>query len=179
MKQVQEYWPPILQEIKEFQEIAKAENPELEKVWQEVDNLIDDQFIETATERGIARRERILGIATFADDDLETRRFRIYARWNDKLPYTYRVLENKLIQLCGEDGYLMNLNVDAYSLEIRVELIRKRMLDEVALLAKLMVPANILLTVDLRYNQHSRLARYTHGDLRNYTQDQLRNEVLS
>lgn len=179
MKQVQEYWPGVLQEVKEFQEIANAENPELELVWQEVRDLINDQFIETATEKGIARRERILKITPFADDDLESRRFRVLTRWNDKLPYSYKVLIEKLNQLCGEDGYTITLNAGEYLLHIRIELIKKRMFDEVEKLARRMAPANLIIKVDLRYNQHMTLAKFTHAQLSRYTHEQLRNEVIS
>ncbi|KXG78297.1 putative phage tail protein [Thermotalea metallivorans] len=176
MKPVEAYWPLILQEIREMKEIAKAENSELEAVWQTVEDLIDDQFIETATERGIARREKILKITPFADDTLETRRFRIQARWNDKLPYTYRTLQSKLDQLCGEDGYEMTLG--AYSLGIKIELTKKRMFDEVEKLVKQMAPTNLVLSVELRYNQHSRVGQLTHGQLQMYTHKNIRNEVI-
>lgn len=179
MKQVQEYWPDNLKELKEFKEIAATENPELEAIWQAADHLMDDQFIQTATERGIARREKILKITPFADDDIESRRFRVLANWNSKLPYTYRVLINKLDSLCGKDGYAVALNSGNYTLNIKIELTGKRMFDEVGKVARQMIPANILLTVELRYNQHSTLAGFTHDRLAAYTHEQLRNEVIS
>jgi hypothetical protein len=179
LKQIQEYWSDVLKDIREFEEIAKAINPEIEVIWQAVRNLMDDQFIQTATERGIARREKMLGITQFADDTLESRRFRVLARWNDKLPYTYRVLQSKLDQLCGVDGYEMILDAGSYSLKIKVELVVKRMFEEVEKIAKKMLPANILLSVELRYNQYFKLSEFTHGQLSNYTHNQIRNEVIS
>lgn len=179
MMQVQEYWPEILREVKEFKEIASAENPELEMLWQEIKNMLDDQFISTATEKGIVRREKILNVTPFADDTLETRRFRLKGLWNEKLPYTYRVLKNKLDSLCGADGYAISLNAGDYSLDIKVELTVKRMFDEINKMARQMVPANIVVTVELRYNQHITLANFTHGQLRQYTHYHLRNEVIS
>lgn len=179
MKQIQEYWPSILQEIEEFQEMANTENIEFEGLQDAIENLIDDQFIQTATERGIARREKIYKITPFADDSLETRRFRVLARENDKLPYTYRVLENKLNQLCGENGYVMTLNAGEYTLNIKIELVVKRMFDEVDKLARKMAPANLVITVELRFNQHLTLSKFTHAQLSQYTHKQLREEVIS
>ena len=179
MKQIQEYWPSVLQEIEEFKELANAENIEINGLKESITNLIDDQFIETATERGIARRERIFKITPYADDNLETRRFRVLARENDKLPYTYRVLENKLNQLCGENGYVMTLNAGEYTLNIKIELVVKRMFDEVDKLARKMAPANLIITVELRYNQHLTLAKFTHAQLSQYTHKELREEVIS
>lgn len=178
MKQVGEYYPDILREIKEFVELANTENPELEAVWQATSDLLDDQFIQTATEKGIARREKILKITPYADDSLDDRRFRVLALWNDKLPYTYRVLQNKLNQLCGDGHYAMTLDAGVYTLDIKLELTRKRMFDEVAKLSRQIVPANIVITVELRYNQYVDLYNKTHGQLRPYKHDQLRNEVI-
>lgn len=179
MKQIQEYWPSVLQEIEEFKELANAENIEINGLKESITNLIDDQFIETATERGIARRERIFKITPYADDSLETRRFRVLARENDKLPYTYRVLENKLNQLCGENGYVMTLNAGEYTLNIKIELVVKRMFDEVDKLARKMAPANLVITVELRFNQHLTLSKFIHAQLSQYTHKQLREEVIS
>ncbi|MCF6464214.1 putative phage tail protein [Clostridium sp. Cult1] len=179
MKRVEEYYPNVLHDIEEYMEIAKTENPELEIAWQSVIDLTDDQFIETATERGVARREKILKITPFADDDLESRRFRVLARENDKLPYTYRVLVNKLDQLCGKDGYVMTRNLGKHTLKIKIELTKKRMFDEVDKLARRMAPANLIITVELRYNQHLTLAKFTHAQLSQYTHKELREEVIS
>lgn len=178
MKQVKEYWPEQLKEIEEFKEIDTVENPELNLIWESINGLMDDQFIQTATESGIARREKILKIVPFADDTLETRRFRVLTRWNDKLPYTYRVLLSKLDQLCGENGYTIDLNNNEYTLNIKIELVKKRMFDEVNIMARRISPANLVIKVELRYNQHSTLRNFTHRQLSSYTHKQLREEAL-
>ena len=176
---IKDLWPPIIQELEEFQKIAEIEELYFEQLKQEIQNIVDDQFIQTATEKGIARREKMLKISPFADDTLETRRFRVQGVWNDKLPYTYRVLLERLDSLCGPDGYVMELNAGEYSLNIKIELTKKRMFDEVVKISRQMVPANIAITVELRYNQHLTLANFTHEQLSQYTHYQLRNEVIS
>ena len=178
MTKIIDLWPLIMQELREFQKIAEIEDSLFEQLKQEIESIVDDQFIQTATERGIARREKMLKISPFADDTLETRRFRVQGIWNDKLPYTYRVLLERLDSLCGPDGYVMELNVGEYSLNIKIELTRKRMFDEVVRITRQMVPANIVITVELRYNQHLTLANFTHGQLEQYTHYELRNEVI-
>jgi hypothetical protein len=178
MREIQSYWIDELKNVEEFKEIANVQNPEIKLLWDTVANLLDDQFIETATQRGIVRRESILKITPFADDTLETRRFRVSSRWNDQLPYSYRVLENKLNQLCGKDGYTMALNNNQYTLNIKIELTQKRMFNEVQILSRKIVPSNMIIKVELRYNQHSKLANFTHRQLSAYTHAQLREEVL-
>ena len=179
MTKIADLWPPIMQELKEFQKIAEIEEAFFERLKQEIENIVDDQFIQTATEKGIARREKMLKISPFADDTIETRRFRVQGVWNDKLPYTYRVLLERLDSLCGPDGYVMELNAGEYSLNIKIELTKKRMFDEVVRITRQMVPANIVVTVELRYNQHMTLVNFTHNQLAQYTHNQIRNEVIS
>jgi len=176
---IRDLWPPIMQELDAFKKIAEIEDSIFEQLKQEIEGIVNDQFISTATEKGIARRERMLKISPFADDTLETRRFRVQGAWNDKLPYTYRVLLERLDSLCGPDGYVIELNTGEYRLNIKIELTKKRMFDEVVKITRHMVPANILVTVELRYNQHITLANFTHGQLGQYTHYQLRNEVIS
>jgi len=176
---MKDLWPPIMQEIKEFQKIAEIEETFFKRLQQEIQNIVDDQFIQTATEKGIARRERMLKISPFADDTLGTRRFRVQGLWIGKLPYTYRVLLERLDSLCGPDGYVIELDAGQYSLNIKIELTKKRMFDEVVRITRQMVPANIVITVELRYNQHLTLAVFTHEQLSQYTHYQLRNEVIS
>ena len=179
MTKILDLWPPIMRELKEFQKIAEIEGSLFEQLEQEIEDLVNDQFIQTATEKGIARREKMLKISPFVDDTLETRRFRVQSLWADKLPYTYRVLVERLDNLCGPDGYVMELNAGEYSLDIKIELTKRRMFDEVVRFTRQMVPANIVITVELRYTQHLNLANYTHGQLSQYTHYQLRNEVVS
>lgn len=178
MTDIKEYWPYIIQEIREFRKIAEIENPELEKLWQEMENTVDDQFIETATEKGIARREKILNVVPFADDTLESRRFRVRGLWNEKLPYTYRVLLEKLENLCGDDGYKVILDAGNYTVCIKVAIAAKRMIDAVKEIADRMLPANLAITVELLYRQHITLGQYTHGYLGGYTHHELREEVI-
>lgn len=176
---IAEHWIEELRTIREFKLLADIEDAELADIHSTITNLINDQFIETATEKGIARRERILKIVPFADDSIDDRRFRVLSRWNSKLPYTYRGLLQRLDQLCGEEGYVVNLNHNNYTLLIKIELTAKRMFEEVELMSRKMVPANMVITVELRYRQHKELKRYTHGELKAYKHKEIREEELT
>jgi len=53
-----------------------------------------------------------------------------------------------------------------------------RQFEIVEVLLERVTPQNMLLYVEVRYNQHSTLARFTHAQLAAYTHKQLREEVL-
>lgn len=175
---IKDYWIKEVSKIKEFDELGKTEDVEILDIKQEISNLIDDNFITTATETGISRREKILKIQPFADDTLDTRRFRVDAIWNNQLPYTYRQLINKLNNIVGINGYILALNNGLYTLNIKINLGQKRMLQDVDKTVKNMVPANLVITVELQYNRHMDLAQFTHQQISAKTHAQLREEVL-
>lgn len=173
------YLPPILKEYKELISIAAAENPEINLLWTTLENVMNDQFVDKLTDNGAKRWEKILTIVPKGTDTLDFRRFRIKTRLNEKLPYTYRVLEQQLITLCGEDGYSLELQNNEYTLKVRIDLIAKSKFNDVNDLLSRIVPANIVIDLSLLYNSYFTLAQFTHAQLSAYTHDQLRNEVLT
>ena len=99
-----DYLPYVIRDYAEFQGIMGSEQPEIERAWDSVDDLFDNQFISTAGNMGLSRWEKILEITPKGTDTLEDRRFRILTRINEELPYTYRWLVNWLQSLCGADN---------------------------------------------------------------------------
>lgn len=178
MAEIQSYFPDLLKEVMEFQKLAKAENPELLFLWEEMEQVLDNQFIDTATKTGVARRERMLKITPKATETLEERKFRLMARYNENLPYTLRTLQSQLSILCGEKGYRLEINYGAYSLKAKLELTNKKNVEAIGEMLERIVPMNMLLTVELLYNQHQELRQLTHGAMRAYTHEGLREEAF-
>ena len=177
--ELKEYWPSYLQALAEFRQIAGAEQPEFTQAAQDIRKAPDDFFLVSLSEYGCSRWEAILGISADADDDLEVRRERILISCLESLSYTMRMLEDQLKNLCGPDGYSIHLDNNAYSLAVQVALSVKNNYDAVYDMLKRIVPANMVITLSVKYNQHETLAQYTHAQLHSYTHDQLRNEVLN
>lgn len=175
--EIQQHQPEILKEYREFQMLAEAENPELTECWTAAHNLLSDQFIDTLTENGCKRWEKILDIHAMGMDTLQERRFRIKARINETLPYTYRRIEQILNSICGVDGYEMVLFHKAYTLMIKIELTSRKEYEYIKTIMKRVAPANLLLDITIRYNQHYKLKAYRHRELSEYTQYELREKV--
>lgn len=173
-----EYLPDFLKDVKEIVIHARAEEPELAALWQACEDAYADQFLYTMTENGIKRWENMLKISPMGTDTIEDRRFRVINRVNAQLPYSYRMIEAHLTQMCGADGYKMTYDKATWTLEIRITLTSKKQFDDVQVMVSEMIPANIVLDVDLLYNTHEILSRFTYEQLSQLTHDQLRNEVL-
>lgn len=172
------YIPPVLRDYKEYKAIATAINPELNLLWQAIEDALNDQFILDATKNGVERRESILKVIPKGTDTLDERKFRLIARENEKLPYTYRAIQQRLIKLCGQDGYTLTVSNNTFTIKVRVALANKSNYGDVESLIDKMAPENMIIDLSLLYNQHSALANFTHAQLSAYTHEQLRNEVL-
>lgn len=174
-----EYIPPFLREIREYKAIFNnAEQPEITSIWKAINDVSNDQFILDATENGVSRWEKILGIIPKATLTLDERKFTILTKINEQLPFTITTLKEQLKTLCGEDGYSLNLDNNNYNLNVKIALTAKNNFEDVKALLKRIVPANLLISVSLKYNQQELLNRYTHEHLQIYTHYQLRNEVV-
>ena len=178
-RQLIDYIPLILREIREMKVICtNSEQPEIERLWGEAENVFADQFILDATENGVKRWEVMLEIEPKGTDTLDERKFRILTRLNETEPYTITTLKQMLSSLCGQDGFFLTLHNNEYLLVVRVALTARSNYNAVKTLLEGIVPANLILNLSLLYNQHELLAKYTHAQLAEYTHYQLRNEVL-
>lgn len=138
------YWMPLLRKIKEFKEIAKTEEPELRYILEAIDRTLNNMFIETADEYGIKRFENMMGIYPEAGESLETRRFNVLVKWNDKVPYTDKELYNRLLSLCGgADKFSIEEHYKDYWLKVTTHLGIAGAFDAVAALLEDMLPCNL------------------------------------
>lgn len=174
-----DYLPSVLRDVREYKEILEAHETEISDLWGALEDALKEQFVSDATETGILRFEKILDIAPKAADTLDDRKFRILARFNEELPYTYNGLKERLITLCGEDGFTMELFHATYTLKVRIELTVRSQFDTVESLLDRITPANLIIDISLRYNQQVDYETYTHGDLTAYTHTELREGVIS
>lgn len=139
------YWMPVLRQLKEFKEIAKAETPELKYILEQIERTLNNMFIETADEYGIKRFEDMMGIYPEAGASLETRRFNVLVKWNDKVPYTEKELYNRLISICGDDNFSVNPDYKNYFLEIITHLGIEGAFDTISSILQDMIPCNLVL----------------------------------
>lgn len=173
-----DFLPDIFKTFEEFKEIMRVEQKQISELWEIIYGIVNEALVDEATGEGLKRWENILNITAFDTDDVKVRRLRIQAKIIEDVPYTERVLNNILTGLCGENGYTSALNNEEYTLTIKVALTSKNLKDEVVAMCDRIVPANLILDIDLMYNTHGILRGYTHKQLRQFTHKQLRNEVL-
>lgn len=177
-KKLQDYLPSILLKTYEFPLLCETEQPEFDRLHDAADAVLDAQFLSTAGEYAISRYEKIFGVVPQDTDTLDERRFKVLTRINTQLPFSVRRLRQQLATLCGEDGYKLEVNGGKYTLSVKVALTAKRNQQAVEELLADIVPANMVCTTSLLYNQHADLTRFTHAQLALLTHFAIREEVL-
>lgn len=148
-KRLQDYLPPILLETCEFPLLCLTGQAEIDALIEGTAGVMNSQFVTTAPLRGIERYERIFGLVSKDTDTIEERRARILAKMNRSLPYTIRRLRQMLAALCGEDGYSVDLQHNAYHMTVHMPEAVQGNQDAVYELLMGVVPANILWEINI------------------------------
>ena len=76
------HYPPVIKQIKEMQQIAKAEDIEFSKLNVSINEVIRNMFVFTADETGVMRFEKLLGIKPNAAQSLDDRKIYILSMMN-------------------------------------------------------------------------------------------------
>lgn len=162
------YLPDIVQDVREFQEFAKAVNPELEIARERQEGQLRNQYIMSSDETGIARYERLMGIHPTATATLEERRMVVLAWWNSSTTFSERKLMDMLDAICMHGFYLLDLQIVNYRLVVTLELEVKHTRATVEDLLNRVVPQNIEIEVKLKGNTYGNLHDwgYTHEELK-------------
>lgn len=143
------YLPPFMQTYKEPVAALEAENPEFQIIWRAADRVLKNRFVSTADEYGISRFEKLLGIHPSTEDTLESRRSRVQNKWFNKVPYTMRVLLQRLTSLCGDTDFSLIGDFNAgYTLVLNTSLEEFGKIRELEELLNSLLPCNIAMAAN-------------------------------
>lgn len=143
-----DYLPEFYREIKEFLELAETEGIELDLTRARAERLLDNQFVATADEASIRRRELQIGIrADASKETLEFRRRRLINRYSTKPPFTVRYLQQRLDALVGTGRAVVAVDVQNFILTVTIDVPDAAYFREIEYTINTVKPAN------LAYNQ--------------------------
>lgn len=171
--------PDIFHTIREFNDVFSAIAPVVSKFEDKVKQQKADFYIysEDISEKGVDRLAQSLNInvsgLTF-DDKV----FKIKTVLLDKRPYNIPNVKNMLTSLCGEDGYMFDVDNESFEVFVKLDLGRKNQFAAVYELLDKIISSNMTLKVELLYNLHSDLTRMTYGELNTMTHEQIRSDVF-
>lgn len=141
------YLPDFVSNISEFQELDKALTTELDELNHTIQQVQQNQFIETANHEGLSYYERMLKIKP--DKDIEIRRFNILAKFNSTIPFTMRWLENSLNSTIGKESYLLDLDHTNYTLMISIMKHKEHLITHLRQELEDKLPAHLILIINI------------------------------
>lgn len=120
------HYPPVIKQIKEIQQIAKAEDIEFSKLNTSINEVIRNMFVFTANETGVQRFEKLLGITPKAAQSLDDRKIYILSMMNRRkmsLSELMAMLSNysegiTILNDIANMEMIVEINTDAGSLDI-------------------------------------------------------------
>lgn len=144
-RKVSEYAPHIYKGFKEYEEIVRVSDELLDNLEEVIEDLKDDQFIVSATERGIQQYETMLGIvANHSTETIEFRRQRLINRLSTMPPFTIKFLRNKLNEILGEGKYNAYIDYSNYTLYVESAAENQVWFNEVMITMTNIKPANMV-----------------------------------
>jgi hypothetical protein len=173
-----DYLPMLMKSFGEMKEIFKSVQIETDEMENGIRFVLNNAFIETADEYGIAKYEKVLGILPSDDDDLEVRRMRVKIRWNDYLPYTVATLREKLDTICGVGMYTLSMDLENYQIDVLTQLVSPTILDEVTMLLEKILPAEMVYSVGQLFNTWDLFGAYKWGVLVSKTWDEVKSDEI-
>jgi len=144
---IKSYVPSFLLKYSELKQLYESENPEFKKLNIEADNLLDNQFIGSTNEKGIARYEALLGISGMQEYSLEERQIKVYTAWIDDIPYTFNTLKERIERLCGKGNFTLLVNNVEHKIIITTHLEYQLQSDELERMLDIILPANMVLLI--------------------------------
>lgn len=139
------YLPKMYQDIIDFVEITKTEDAEIQNLEEAMELLFSNQFVMTADETSIKRREDILLIkADPSTESMDFRRKRIINRYSTKPPFSRRYLQERLDFLIGKGRAITAVDYSNYTLTVTLSIEDALIFKEVQYTIQNIKPANIV-----------------------------------
>ena len=140
---LENYFPSVLANAREFIDIAKTENPEFQKIRDLFYKWFLNTFVYDLDEDGASRWEDMLSIVPKVTDSLEQRRQRILAKLNSMLPYTHRRLVEMLNAIYGEGKTAVSIVYDKYAVYIDLTTSLKQYVRQIWIYLRTIVPVEM------------------------------------
>lgn len=184
-----EHYPDRWRELKEIHAISDTDilplsdgNVDvhtLQHIWDCLDKELNNAFIisygenEGADEYACSRWESMLGIKPLNGASLDDRQFTIYTRLFQMTPYSLEKIERLLEAILGEKQTSITPNVETQTVKVVLSLSSRFKIDAITELMEAIVPANMILIIDVDNTTHRDLAKYTHEQLEPYTHQEI------
>lgn len=161
------YLPEFLRNIREYKALTAVEDSEINLLLEGVEAAFNDQAVDTATEYGVSRLEKIMNINK-KSTDLDARKSEIKTKLRQQLPYTEYTLRKAFVEMCPPgksrndeelDGVRLEVLQEEYTVKVLISLWNKSKRNVIDAMIRQVCPANMLCLVDIKYNTYEDLQK--------------------
>ena len=151
----------------------------LQYLWDCMDQELNNRFISSyetedgADEYTCSRWEKMLGITAPNDATLDDRRFAIIIRLFQRPPYTIRSLQALFDDLLGAGESVIIRDVGNKTIKVVLDLSSRFKNNAVREFLENMVPADMILNIEIAYTTYKDLEPYTHKELEPFTHEEI------
>lgn len=145
-KKLIDYLPPVLGRMKDFQVLMDTEQENMNYLWDATKGTLREEFLDSQGIYGITRWEKILNLYPKSTDTLDIRNYRILAKLNERLPFTIRMLRERIHSMIKEGEYQVFCYPDFYLLEVIITGCKLRELQIIRSMIEEMLPLNLIFT---------------------------------
>ncbi|MOA23451.1 hypothetical protein D3C78_1440720 [compost metagenome] len=124
--------------------MAETSTTELDTVSVAIEQMLNDQFVATASIQAIKKREQELGIQAVPSESLRFRRERILNRYQTKPPFTIRYLQNRLNHLIGDGLAMVSADYQNFVLTITTNIKDAIVFKEIEHTVRVVKPVNLM-----------------------------------
>lgn len=158
-----DYLPEHVRNLNALEAIYTAEQDFVNKLWNAVDGILQNSYIETLDNYGCEKWEKWLNLKNAKTKTLQERRFNIALFLLGLRPFTFRKLKKILTQICGEGGFTVSIN--DYFLSVNLKAKTATNITDLNVFLLSIIPENITLKIERIATRHIDLHPYTHSEL--------------
>ena len=158
--------PVMVKDLQEFQKLGAVEGQILLEEGAAKDRLIRNQWIQTADRSGLLRLAKIMAFLGAETMETEALRAEMLLRWNSSSIYTRFHLADWLDTCCGTGTYMIVMDQENYRLQLVLGLQVKEKKEFLEKQLRRVIPANLVLDVDLNTNTYGDVKIFTYGMLK-------------
>ena len=162
--------------IKEIARIYEINEAQLEELQRHITNISEDMQIRTMSMEMCRKKEKELDLKGQDNDTVQEKRFRIQGAENERTPYTFEVLEKRLDEMIGPGR--VKISIEDSKLYAKISLESKKSLSFVKEMLEEIVPLDLMISTEVMWNSHGKLASFTHESLSTMTYLYLKEEKL-
>lgn len=143
---ISKYWIPLIRDTAEFQQIAAAVNPELNRLLKCKNEVEKSCFLETVY--SLKKWEYIYNLTVTDDMTFEDRKSQVLNRLNQNVPYTSRVVRRMIAAIVGEGNFRMSIDNDTQMLHMSLTAGAMSKTADIDQLLKRVLPENLVIEYD-------------------------------